>query len=345
MQKITKKVVLDVSRGNIIKPVLAMQFDTNSRCINAMIADNGEAIAVETSASVVISAKRPDGTNQTFLGSVTSDGSVTLPLTNWMLAQKGKVLCNVSVIDSGGKMLTTTEFSIDVQENYYSSNGISQDSQNYDILLELLTSSSAAHALCEAATNSANAAASAANTAAENAASKAQLADLAATAATTATSKADAAAKSASSAASAANNAALAAKGAVSAANTAALAAEEAASAANQAALEADAAKQAAATAASNASTAAVSANNAASAANTAKQSADTAAASANTAASRANNAAAEAEISKQAATTAAARANAAAEAAEAIVQQNFDLAFTINDDDGGLDVKVLKEI
>lgn len=99
-----------------------------------------------------------------------------------------------------------------------------------------------------------------------------------------------------------------------------------------------------AADAASSADVAANSANTKASEAATAAAKANEAAEKANTSATAADKAATAAESATAEAKTATAAANQAVKDAQAVINQSMDLAFYIDETDGGLNVKILKE-
>ena len=107
---------------------------------------------------------------------------------------------------------------------------------------------------------------------------------------------------------------------------------------------EVDPAVKKAEDAASAATTAAETATTKAAEAATAATNADKAAEKANTSAPAADKATSAAESAATAAITATAAANQAVKDAQAVINQSIDLAFYINENDGGLDIRVMKE-
>ena len=86
---------------------------------------------------VIINALREDNEAQAFGGTVNEDGTVTVPITYWMLELDGQVKCDISVIDSEQRKLSSTSFTISVEAAAYSGTDIVED-DDYDILVSLI---------------------------------------------------------------------------------------------------------------------------------------------------------------------------------------------------------------
>ena len=141
MAEIIREITVDVAKANVFQAIVAKQFDSNSRFLKATITNNGEPLTIPSSASVTINALREDGNAEAFLGSVNDDGTITVPLSNWMLQLDGIVKCDISIVTADSK-LTTTMFSLAVEEAAYGGSDISDD-PNYDLLIQLLEDCSA----------------------------------------------------------------------------------------------------------------------------------------------------------------------------------------------------------
>ena len=137
MAKIVKSLSLDVSRQNRIQAVVAKQYDKDSRFLKIQLMDEGEPIIVDQSSVVTINASRADNASKAFAGEVNEDGTVTVPITYWMLELDDKVGCDVSVVDAQGRKLSSLNFTIEVEHSNYSGDDISED-ENYDLLVTLL---------------------------------------------------------------------------------------------------------------------------------------------------------------------------------------------------------------
>lgn len=118
MPQITNTLSLDVSKQNWIKAITAKQYDQNSRNLKIQLTNDGVPIRVEqtSSSKVTMNALRPDGSFQSSAGVVNSDGTVTVPISPWMLEQNGRVVCDVSV-DASNSKLSTLSFSIEVERS------------------------------------------------------------------------------------------------------------------------------------------------------------------------------------------------------------------------------------
>ena len=113
MASITTSIALDVAKYNhFVFPV--KQGDYNSRFYKVQILNNDVPMKIPSSATVLINARRSDGECASFLGTVNSDGTVTIPVTTWMMGVYDIVNCSVSIVDGETKLSTLT-FSLDVQ--------------------------------------------------------------------------------------------------------------------------------------------------------------------------------------------------------------------------------------
>ena len=137
MAKIIKHITIDVASGNVVQPIVAKQGDVNSRFIKASLTNEGEDITVDPTSTVMINAVREDGEAKAFAGTVNDDGTVTVPITSWKLELDGEVECDISVIDSKQRKLSSTSFKILVEPALYGGDEVSED-ENYDILTNLI---------------------------------------------------------------------------------------------------------------------------------------------------------------------------------------------------------------
>ena len=151
MAQITKEITVDVAKRNLFQAIVAKQNDTDSRYLKATICNDGAKIEVPAAATAVLNVLRADGQAKAYAGTVNSDGTVTVPLPAWALALDDTVACSISIIAGDTQKLTTTSFSIDVQQAEYEGDNVSED-ENYDLLVSLIGE-------CKSATASALAAA------------------------------------------------------------------------------------------------------------------------------------------------------------------------------------------
>lgn len=139
MTQITRELKVDVARINDFQAVFAKQADLNSRFLKVTLTDEGNPIFVPQDSTVLINAFRhTDNASNSFLGTVNEDGTVTLPLTAWILEKDGRVSCDISIIDSNYRRLTTTLFTLNVERTACSDDDISQD-EHYPIIIQILS--------------------------------------------------------------------------------------------------------------------------------------------------------------------------------------------------------------
>jgi hypothetical protein len=133
-------IMLDTVSRNRINIIYAVENDYGARFITATIMTDGKKKAIERAAVVTINAERPDGQRKAFEGSVNEDGTVRVPVTQWMLEFEGEVVCSVSVVTSTSR-LTTTHFYIQAQYSVWDGTSApSADDPNKDVILEIIAS-------------------------------------------------------------------------------------------------------------------------------------------------------------------------------------------------------------
>lgn len=137
MVQIIKKIALEVSKPNTLKVIIAKQGDNRSRFLKVTFTNDNKKIEIPPSATAIINALRGDGLSKSFAGEVNEDGTVTVPLTSWILQLEGIVECDVSAIDEDGRRLTTSTFIVEVEDAVCDDDNISED-ENYDILVKLI---------------------------------------------------------------------------------------------------------------------------------------------------------------------------------------------------------------
>ena len=138
MIKSVKKVVLDTVRSNRNISISAVKGDYNARFIAAVMTSDGVPVAVPKSAVATINAFRSDGEARSFKGEICEDGSVIVPITQWMLeVPHSSCRCTVSATSDTEK-LSTTDFYVSVQDTPYEGDVISEDDPEYDVLVLVL---------------------------------------------------------------------------------------------------------------------------------------------------------------------------------------------------------------
>ena len=129
---------MDVSQLNRFAAIVAKQYDKQSRFLKVTLLDSGERIKVESASTAVINARREDEVAKTFEGTVNADGTVTVPLTYWMLQLDGTVKCDISIITANKTVLSTTLFELEVQEAAAPDDSEIENDDDYGILIQLI---------------------------------------------------------------------------------------------------------------------------------------------------------------------------------------------------------------
>lgn len=116
-EKIIANLTLDTYQRNKILPLVIPQHDYGARYIRVRITEQGENVSVASGSVVsIIAERKADGSSAAFSGSVNADGSVLVPVTQWMLdAPSDDVDCHVAVTGTGYQY-STTSFVISPQE-------------------------------------------------------------------------------------------------------------------------------------------------------------------------------------------------------------------------------------
>ena len=136
--KTTKEIYADVMQKDMVKTVIAKQYDCNSRFLCVRFASYGVIMQVAQDDVAVVNVRRSNGEGKAFRGTVNEDGSVTVPLTSWMSELAGTLKCDISIVGPDGSRLTSMDFPISVEPAVYSGDEISED-EHYDILISLIT--------------------------------------------------------------------------------------------------------------------------------------------------------------------------------------------------------------
>ena len=137
MATILREITVDVAQLNRFQAIVAKQYDRQSRYLKVQLTNLGEPIQADLDAMVVINARREDGVANVFAGTVNADGTVTVPLTYWMLELDGTVKCDISIIVGEESVLTTTLFELEVQEAAADDEAI-EENEDYSLLVQLL---------------------------------------------------------------------------------------------------------------------------------------------------------------------------------------------------------------
>lgn len=158
--QIIREVTADVVKRGSTRTIYAKQNDFNSRFLKVRIQADGKDIVVKSTSTVILNVERSDNAKDMFYGAVNEDGTVTTPLTSWMLALEGTLVCDISIvsINPSEAKLTTMKFNIVVEAAVNGDESI-VDTEEYSVIVDLLDRAEEAMK----ASNAANRAEAAAN--------------------------------------------------------------------------------------------------------------------------------------------------------------------------------------
>lgn len=173
---VTSIIDVELTQARVREVVHAKQYDDQTRYITINLQSGGVAYQVPSGTSGMIEVAKPDGTyaiyDQTESGesAITISGStVTVLLTEQVLAAPGIARAQIDLYEDGGAKLTTMTFDIDIHPSTVPEGAVSTD--YYNVLNERVAAAQAAQAAAEAAQAEAE---SSADAAAASAASAAQ---------------------------------------------------------------------------------------------------------------------------------------------------------------------------
>lgn len=129
---------LDTTRKNNIPPLVVPQGDYGARVIRAKLTDLGKPVIVEsTAAASIVATRSGDGESKAFSGRVNADGTVTVPVTQWMLdVPEEDVTCHI-VVTGIGYQYSTTSFLIEPKAKATPTE-IAHDDHRQDLVTEVL---------------------------------------------------------------------------------------------------------------------------------------------------------------------------------------------------------------
>lgn len=135
MALVIQEVNLEVIKPNLFQAIVAKQYDSDSRFLKVTLVNNGQKIDIKKTSTTVINANRVDGESKSFFGETNDDGTATVPLNSWMLGLEGNLICDVSIIDTEDRKLTSTSFTVLVEK---AANGEMAEEPDPDVLVDLI---------------------------------------------------------------------------------------------------------------------------------------------------------------------------------------------------------------
>lgn len=120
--QIIKSMTLDVSGQSGLERVYAKQGDVRGRTILLTLASGGTVLRPKEGEAAVLRCVKPDGHSTLTACTVQGDGTILAVLPEQALAVPGLVLADVSLSDAEGKVVSTVNFSIEVEKAPISDN-------------------------------------------------------------------------------------------------------------------------------------------------------------------------------------------------------------------------------
>lgn len=117
MQNACIRMVLDVRERNVPNVIVVKKNDT-ARILRIHLVDGNVAYYIGSDCTVVLTAAKADG-SKLFNSCTVEENVVVYPFTEQTCSCAGRMICEVRVIGSAGKMLTSASFTMVVQETAY----------------------------------------------------------------------------------------------------------------------------------------------------------------------------------------------------------------------------------
>lgn len=182
---LTQILNVQVSRIGLFPTIDAVQGDSG-RVLECRLTD----FVIPSGSTARIYAQKPSGA-QIYNNAMVDGNVVSVDLTTQILAEVGKVVCQIEV-DNGGERVTSFDFALNVVKSRVDGSAIESEDE-FTVLEDAIDDAQKATTAANSAANAANAAASTDNTAANGANTAAGAASTAASTANSAASNADAA--------------------------------------------------------------------------------------------------------------------------------------------------------
>ncbi len=137
MTEVIKTLSIDLARKCNNRIVFAVQNDFASRKLKFVITNDGAHCPIEAGATATVGILRPDGESAAYYAEIGEDGSVSFTIPLWALSVVGEVKCNLIIFDGVGNRISSSGFSLEVEEVSYLGDDISDD-DSYPLLLSLM---------------------------------------------------------------------------------------------------------------------------------------------------------------------------------------------------------------
>ena len=133
MTEVFKKITLDLLRKTNVRLVFARENDIGSRNLAITLTAGGVAYVPESGSSAALNFKRSDEVCGAVAASVLRNGDILVQLPQIVLGAPGETVCSVSIFDSKKNKLTSSDFYLDVAEEFYSGENLDTE-PDYSLL-------------------------------------------------------------------------------------------------------------------------------------------------------------------------------------------------------------------
>ena len=140
MKEITRRISLDLARRSNSRVAFACESDMKSREFLISLFDDGVPYIVDKSLTASINVCRPDGQRRAYLAEITDEGCIRYVPGNWALMVAGDARFSVSLYDGEEKKLSSTAFTVSIEEGIYFGDDIEEGDDTYTAFMEMMNS-------------------------------------------------------------------------------------------------------------------------------------------------------------------------------------------------------------
>lgn len=148
-----QNLTLDVNDNVKFRYIKGKQWDNDSRFVRIKITESGEQFALPKNCTAVFRCLKPDGTRCINEATINQDNTITVELTNQVLAVEGTVNADISLMD-GNSILSSATFFIEVGAVPASANQVTSTDE-FLILTETINEATKAIGAIEETVNNA----------------------------------------------------------------------------------------------------------------------------------------------------------------------------------------------
>lgn len=138
MKDVTRRISLDFTRKSNTRVIFASEADFNSREFIISLFEDGVPYQLDGSGFATVNVCRADGERAGYIADVTDDGCVRYVAGLWAFEVPGEVKISVSIFDGDKKRLTSSYFTVCVEEGLYIGGDIAESDDAHTFLGDLM---------------------------------------------------------------------------------------------------------------------------------------------------------------------------------------------------------------